>query len=39
MGRGEKDTEKRKVDGKINGKIYKDLREEENSPQIGSWYL
>ena len=30
---------KRKVDGKINGKIYNDLLEEENSPRTGSWYL
>ena len=28
--------EKRKVDGKINGKVCKDLRKEERFPQTGS---
>ena len=31
--------EKRKVEGKVNGKVYKDLSKKENSTQTGSWYL
>jgi len=31
--------EKRKVEGKVNGKVYKDLSNEENSPWTSSWYL
>ena len=30
--------EKRKVEGKVNGKVYKDLHKEENSPQ-SDWLL